>query len=186
MFTNMQNDTLISAIKALGELSKKENTFGERVTAMQAGGWNSGMLAVTSDSISQIRQIVAEIALTEKQVMVWEDTSLALKITDPKTKARSDTARGKLVKLVDERIARIRKKMQEIETPKADDTKGDGAKSNSAKPQVRALNIRVLDEIAKLKSATEKDATADAPVLDSKVRVELLAAFNRITDLLKK
>jgi hypothetical protein len=177
MLTNTQIDTLASAIKAASELDKKETTFADRVAAMKAGGWTDSMLDTKSDGISEVRNAVAGIALTPAQVKVWSDTSLALKVADAKSKTRVDTPRGKLVKLVDMRIARIRKAL----------SKADAEPSKKgAKPEPRKLPTRILDEVVKLKNAVEKDATSEAPELDSKIRVELLAAFARIVGLVAK
>ena len=177
MLTNAQIDTLASAIKADMELGKKEKTFADRVATMKKGGWTSEMLATDSPHIEDVRNAVAGIALTPAKVKVWADTSLAQKVMDKKAGKRVNTERGNLIGQVNERIARIRKALGKVD---AEPTK------KGKKGEPRKLPTRILDEIASLKGATEKDATSEAPQLDSKIRVELLAAFDRIAGLVVK
>jgi len=59
---------------------------------------------------------------------------------------------------------------------------GAATKAGQGKP--RALSTRLADEIAKLASAVKKDRDADTPTLSADHK-ELLAAFSRITDLIK-
>jgi hypothetical protein len=61
-------------------------------------------------------------------------------------------------------------------------TSGAATKAGQGAP--RALGVRVGDEIAKLKSAVMKDQKAEAPTLGADHK-ELLAAFARISDLIK-
>jgi hypothetical protein len=77
-------------------------------------------------------------------------------------------------------------KLVEENTAKAKASSGT-TKRAKGKGEPRSLDKRILDEIATLRNALERDAVKD-PVSDIKpqARVELLAAFNRIADILKK
>ena len=61
-------------------------------------------------------------------------------------------------------------------------TSGAATKAGQGAP--RDLNVRIADEIAKLKSAVLKDQKSEAPTLGADHK-ELLAAFARIADLIK-
>jgi hypothetical protein len=172
MLTNAQTATLRAAVKAYGTLDNAQGAFAKRVGEMREAGFTAEMLDTKSERIGEIREAVAASVLTPAQVKLWADTSKAVKIAGNDGK-RLDTPRGKLVKVVDMRISRIRAALT-VQPAK-------GAKGNEA----RALKERVTVEIGKLHKAVTKDATGDAPQLDNKIRSELLAAFQRALDLVK-
>jgi hydroxypyruvate isomerase len=172
--TNSQIATLIDAIKSVGKVDNAQAAFAKRVDAMRQAGFVAAWFETKSDQIEMIREKVARAALTEVQYNTWRDDSLAVKVKVKGSDKRVDTARGKLVKLVDQRILRLRKALTEP-TPK-------GAKGNAP----RALDQRIKDELAKLVNAIKKDDGETLPC-DHK---ELLTAFahlqTRINDLLSK
>lgn len=168
--TNTQTATLIEAIKSAGKVDNAQVAFAKRVDAMREAGFKAEWLETKSDQIELIRKVVAETALNAKDQAIWSDTSLAVKVKVAGSDKRIDTPRGKLVKLVDQRVARLRKAMSEA--PKT------GAKQPS---NARKLADRIKDEIAKLKNATVKDRDGE-PTLACDHK-ELIAAFDRITDL---
>ena len=169
--TNAQTTTLIEAIKSAGKVDNAQAAFEKRVNAMREAGFTSAMFETKSDQIDLIRKVVAETALTAKELPVWADTSLAVKVKVAGSDKRVDTARGKLVKLVDQRIARLRKALSEP------------AKTGAKQPgKARDLATRIKDEIAKLRNAVVKDGDGEAPTLECDHK-ELVAAFDRIADL---
>ena len=170
-FTNSQTTALIEAIKSAGKVDNAQVAFAKRVAAMRESGFKPEWLDTKSDQIELIRKVVAETALNAKDQAIWADTSLAVKVKVAGSDKRVDTPRGKLVKLVDQRIARLRKAMAE---PAKKGTTGPGSTRDLAK--------RIKDEVAKLKNATVKDREGEAPKLQCDHK-ELIAAFDRISDL---
>jgi hypothetical protein len=190
MLTNSQNDTLVSALKALGTLANADAAFAKKVDAMREAGFTAAMLDKKSDMISEIREVTARALLSTKEYPIWVDASLASKVTDKATGKRVNTQRGTLINRVDQSITRLQTRMNELETVKVDivdavdgDAKGaaKGAKANAP----RDLKTRVVTELGTLAKAVTKDATAETPTLTATQRVELLAAFGRIFDILK-
>ena len=171
MLTNTQTSTLIEAIKSSGKVENAQVAFAKRVVAMREAGFKSEWLETNSDQIERIRKVVAETALNAKDQAIWSNTSLAVKVKVVGSDKRVDTPRGKLVKLVNQRIARLRKALSE--SPKT------GAKQPG---NARELATRIKDEIAKLRNAVVKDGK-ESPTLACDHK-ELIAAFDRITDII--
>ena len=168
MFTDNQTALLKSACSVMGGVDRANAKLANVVKDMVAAGFTPAMFDVKSDGIGETRKAVANAALSSKDYAIWADESLAQKTG--KGEDRKLTPRGKLVKLVDERIRRLKKELSE---PAA-----KGANNNAP----RDINTRIRDEIGKIHKAvvTDKDSESPALVADHK---EMLAAFQRVLDL---
>ncbi len=163
MFTNTQSDALANAIKALGSVDNAQAKFAKAIDELRKSGVTPAAFDVKSDSIAETRSTIASLALTPTQFKLWGDNST------PQKKDGKWTERGKLVKLVDMRITRIRKALSGPAVK--------GAKSNTPRP----LDQRIREDIGKLVKAVTTDRDAE-PTLSAD-HGEMLAAFNRILDL---
>lgn len=171
-FTNSQMTTLVDAIKAVGKVDNAQVAFAKRVASMKDAGFKAEWFETKSERIEEIRAVIAQTALTSAQYTIWADISLAKKVSVKGSDKRIDTPRGKLVKQVDQRIARLRKALSEPATKEA---KQPGS--------ARALDKRILQELGNLKKAVNVDKAKEEPTLECDHR-ELVAAFDRITDIL--
>ena len=167
-FTNSQTTALIEATKAGGRIDNAKVAFAKRVNALRETGFKPEWLDTKSERIGEVRETVAQQCLSPKERAIWADTSLARKVK--KGDKLVATPRETYIKRVDKRIADLRNALREA--PKT------GAKQVGS---ARKLADRIKDEIAKLKNATIKDRDGE-PTLACDHK-ELIAAFDRITDL---
>jgi hypothetical protein len=167
MFTNNQTALLKSACAAIGGVDRANVKLASVVADMVAADFTAAMFDVKSEHIDDTRKAVANAALSSKEYAVWADESLAQKTG--KGDARKLTPRGKLVKLVDERIRRLKKELSE---PAA-----KGPKGNTP----RDINARIRDEIGKLHKAVVADK--DGALNLNAGHDEMIAAFKRVLDL---
>jgi hypothetical protein len=168
MFTNNQTALLKSACAAIGGVDRANAKLSAVVADMVAAGFMASMFDVKSDAIDITRKAVANAALPSKDYAIWADESLAQKTG--KGDARKLTPRGKLVKLVDERIRRLKKELTE---PAA-----KGAKNNAP----RDINARIREEIGTLYKAVVADKDSESPTLNAD-HAEMLSFFKAATDL---
>jgi len=176
--SNSNTATLIATVKASGSLDNAKVAFAKRIAEMAETGWTAAAFDSKADEIDLIRDTIAQAVFNKSDYATWADTSLARKVKQGDKHVTSK--RGKLVDLVDKRIRDIKKALVTLEATPAGKAKG----ANANAP--RALDQRIKDELAKLRNAINKDATAEPPVLETTQREEILAAFTRVTDLLAK
>ncbi len=167
MFTNNQTALLKSACAAIGGVDRANVKLASVVADMDKAGFKPEWFDVKSEHIEDTRKAVANAALSPKDYAIWSDESLAQKIG--KAPDRKLTPRGKLVKLVDERIRRLKKELTE---PAAKGPKGNGP---------RDLNARIREEIGTLHKAVVADK--DGALNLNADHEEMLAAFKRVLGL---
>jgi parvulin-like peptidyl-prolyl isomerase len=167
MFTNNQTALLKSACAAIDGVDRANVTLAFVVVDMVDAGFKPEWFDVKSEHIDDTRKAVANAALSEDEYAIWSDESLAQKTG--KGDKRELTPRGKLVKLVDERIRRLKKALSE---PAAKGPKGNAP---------RDINARIRDEIAKLRNAVVADK--DGALNLNADHDEMIAAFQRVLDL---
>ena len=121
--SNAQTAAAFAAVKAAIAAGKADATLTDRARDLRDAGFKSADIAGKGQHFGDFQRLVAETALTSKQLATWSNTELASKVRD-KSGKQTNTARGLLVDRVNSIVKRVRDRLAKLENEPADASKG--------------------------------------------------------------
>lgn len=153
-----------------GKSEKAHAAFLERVAKLHTLGVMADDLngKPAGKHFEMVKAIVAQARLTKAEYAIWSNDEVV----------KAGTAKHKLVNRVNSAIRNLRDNLRKLESIA---TSGQATKAGQGKE--RNINVRIYQEVNALWSAVNRDAESkEAPEL-AMPRQELVAAFQRILDL---